>query len=219
MRATFVVVAVALTVAVHASPQTQQQTQPPPRPTAPPPGTRDAVPTATGAPAAPARPPLPALSPDAQRLFDQLKQNQSNVIEQLRFLQMSYRDAGRAEDAAAIAAHVRQLQQRLPPVQASVSAELVHEGLPTRDDPVRMSMFRHLVGQVLSFAIKGRDDQPVWGTTTYTDDSGLESAAVHAGLLRPGQTGIVKVALLPGQETYVASSQNGVRSNAYTKSD
>jgi hypothetical protein len=211
-RAAFVVALVALAAGTLRSQQTQQQ-QSVPRPAGrdvPPPGT---------AGAAPARPPLPPLSPDAQRLFDQLKQNQTSIIEQLRFLQQSYRDAGHAEDAAAIAAHVRQLQQRLPPVTASVTAELVNEGLPTRDEPVRMSMFRHLPGQILTFAIRGREDQPVWGTTTYTDDSGLESAAVHAGLMRAGQTGIVKVRVLPGQDKYDATSANGVRSNEYSRAD
>jgi hypothetical protein len=77
-----------------------------------------------------------------------------------------------------------------------------------------MVMFRDR-GETLSFAIRGRDDQPVWGTTTYTDDSGLETAAVHAGFLRVGQGGIVKVQPLPGQERYDASNQNGIQSSAY----
>jgi hypothetical protein len=168
-------------------------------------------------PAAPARPPLPPLSDDAQRLLDQWKQDQASIIEQLRFLQLTYRDAGRAEDAAAIAAQARVLQQRIPAVSGSATAELVNEGLPTRDEPVTMSLFRAKAGETLSFAIRGRDDQPVWGTTTYTDDSGLETAAVHAGLLRPGQSGIVRVSPLPGQDRYDASNQNGVQSNAYAR--
>ena len=165
--------------------------------------------------AGPGQSPLPPLSEDAQRLIDQLKQTQDSIVEQLRFLQSTYRDAGRAEDAAAIAARVRVLQQRVPPVTGTATADLVNEGLPPRDAPVTMSMFRAQAGETLSFAIRGRDDLPVWGTTTYTDDSPLEVAAVHAGLLRPGQSGIVKVRPLPGQDHYEASSQNGVQSLAY----
>src|SRR5580765_3348558 len=82
----------------------QQQTPPPPQTVI-----RDAT---AGPNAAAARPPLPPPTPDAQRLLDQLKQDQANIIEQLRFLQQQYRDNGRAEDAAVIAAHIRQLQQR-----------------------------------------------------------------------------------------------------------
>src|SRR6187455_870976 len=84
---------------------------------------------------------LPPLSEEAQRLIDQLKQTQASIVEQLRFLQATYRDAGRAEDAAAIAARVRVLQQRVPPVTGTATADLVNEGLPARDTPVTMSMF------------------------------------------------------------------------------
>ena len=190
--------------AMTAAPVAEQQTPPPP--------VREA-PRAAGP--APGQSALPPLSEEAQRLIDQLKQTQGSIVEQLRFLQATYRDAGRAEDAAAIAAQVRVLQQRAPIVTGTATADLVNEGLPTRDAPVTMSMFRGQTGEPLSFAIRGRDDQPVWGTTTYTDDSALETAAVHAGLLRPGQTGIVKVRPLPGQDRYDATSQNGVQSLAY----
>jgi LCCL domain len=163
---------------------------------------------------APGRTALP-LSPDAQRLVDQWKQDQANIVEQLRFLQLTSRDTGHAEDAAAIAVQVRAIQRGGQPVVTNATADLVHEGLPNRDAPVVMSMFRDHAGETLSFAVRGRDDQPVWGTTTYADDSGLETAAVHAGLLRAGQTGIVKVAPMAGQERYEASNQNGVQSSAY----
>ena len=190
--------AVALTAAPSLAQQAPVRPEPPPR--------------ATGAAAQPALPPLTA---DAQRLVDQWKQEHASIIEQLRFLQLTYRDSGHAEDAAAIAAQVRMLQQRIQMVSGNATVDLVNEGLPTRDMPVAMSLFRDRAGETLSFAIRGRDDQPVWGTTTYTDDSGLETAAVHAGLLRPGQSGIVKVRPLPGQERYEATSQNGVQSSAY----
>jgi hypothetical protein len=183
--------------------------QPPPAPV------REMIsrPTAGG----PGQTALPPLSEEAQRLVDQLKQNFASTIEQLRFLQLTYRDSGRAEDAAAIAAQVRLVQQfaRLSMVSGTATVDLVNEGLPVRDTPITMSMFRAQAGQTLSFAIRGRDDLPVWGTTTYTDDSPLEAAAVHAGLLRAGQSGIVKVRPLPGQDRYEASNQNGVQSLAY----
>ena len=199
-------VAVAATVvAVAATAGQGLPQQPPVRPEAPP--------RATGA--VPARPPLPPLSPDAQRLVDQWKQEHANIIEQLRFLQLTYRDGGHAEDAAAIAAQVRQMQQRPIVVSGGAMTDLVNEGLPTRDEPVAMSSFRGRTGEIFSFAVRGRDDQTVWGTTTYTDDSALETAAVHAGLLRAGQTAIVKVRPLPGQDRYDGSAQNGVQSGAY----
>ena len=166
-------------------------------------------------PPAAAAPAIPPLSPDAQRLVDQWKQDHTSIIEQLRALQLAYRDAGRAEDAAAIAANVRALQQRVPPVSSTLTADLVNDGLPGRDEPIRMPLYRDRVGETLSFSIRGRDDQPVWGTTVYTDDSALETAAVHAGLLRPGQRAIVKVRVLPGQDHYDGSKQHEIDSTAF----
>src|SRR5262245_32663226 len=108
--------------------------------------------------AAAARATLPPLSAEAQQLFDQWAENRAAIIAQLRFLQLNYRDNGRAEDAAAIAAHIRQIQERPASVSGSVSPELVNEGLPTRDEPVMMSLFRNRHGDTLTFAIRGRDD-------------------------------------------------------------
>jgi hypothetical protein len=179
----------------------------------PPATLRDGAPrpggVAAGAPSPNALPPLTA---DAQRLVDQLKQESASIVEQLRMLQQTYRDDGHAEDAAAVASQIRTIERRSP--SGTATFELVHEGLPNADLPVRMVMFRDR-SETLSFAIRARDDQPVWGTGTYTDDSGLETAAVHAGLLRAGQSGIVKVKPLPGQERYDASSQNGIQAGAY----
>jgi hypothetical protein len=55
----------------------------------------------------------------------------------------------------------------------------------------------------------------IWGTDTYTDDSPPGVAAVHAGLLSPGEWGFVKVTLLPGQGRYDGSMRNGVASQNY----
>ena len=44
----------------------------------------------------------------------------------------------------------------------------------------------------------GRPDQ-VWGTTIYTDDSSVCTAAVHAGLITVADGGIVTIEHLPGR--------------------
>ena len=36
----------------------------------------------------------------------------------------------------------------------------------------------------------------VWGTDMYTDDSATSTAAVHAGVLKPGETGLVKITIV-----------------------
>jgi hypothetical protein len=56
----------------------------------------------------------------------------------------------------------------------------------------------------------------VYGTGIYRDLSNLASAVVHAGLLGDGDNGLVKVTILPRQESFEASDQNGVPSSAHT---
>jgi hypothetical protein len=75
--------------------------------------------------------------------------------------------------------------------------------------------YRGRVGQSFLFNVTGALDGPVWGTQIYTDDSHIPAAAVHAGLLRPGEKGVVRITILPGQETYRGSNAHGVSSSAY----
>ena len=49
----------------------------------------------------------------------------------------------------------------------------------------------------------------------YTTDSQLATAAVHAGAVRAGQTGVVKVTMLASPPAFQGSSRNGVTSNPY----
>lgn len=55
----------------------------------------------------------------------------------------------------------------------------------------------------------------VWGTETYTDDSSVCSAAVHAGLINPVEGGRVVVEIAPGEESYEGTEANGVTSQDY----
>lgn len=82
-------------------------------------------------------------------------------------------------------------------------------------DPGDLSGFRGQNGAMLKFEVTGSVDGSVWGDGVYTDDSLLAAAAVHAGLLQRGETGIVTVEILPGQESYAASEANGIVSSSY----
>ncbi len=55
----------------------------------------------------------------------------------------------------------------------------------------------------------------VWGTDTYTDDSSVCSAAVHAGLINPVGGGRVVIEIAPGEEAYEGSEASGVTSQDY----
>src|SRR6185437_10054008 len=83
------------------------------------------------------------------------------------------------------------------------------------NDPGNLTAYRDHVGQTFTFRVVGKSEGAVWGSGTYTDDSQLGAAAVHAGILRPGEEGIVTVQILPGQAHYEASERNGITTEPY----
>lgn len=92
----------------------------------------------------------------------------------------------------------------VPPAEDSVQA-----------DPGTLTEFRDLVGQTLAFRVTGDTSGTVWGSGVYTDDSSLATAAVHAGILQPGQTGVVRVKILPGRDSYEGSTTGSVTTRSY----
>ncbi len=60
-----------------------------------------------------------------------------------------------------------------------------------------------------------KSDGSVWGTDTYTSDSSICNAAVHAGVIAPPpQGGALTVTRVPGIDAYVAEARNGISSGA-----
>ena len=87
----------------------------------------------------------------------------------------------------------------------------------TINDPGSMTSYRKNTGQTYSVKVTGTDQGSVWGGANgiYTDDSRLGKAAVHAGLLKVGQEGVVKVTLVAGQQKYIGNNQNGITTTNY----
>jgi hypothetical protein len=83
------------------------------------------------------------------------------------------------------------------------------------DADVLTKMRKPKASEVVYVQVTGTTSGSVWGTDIYTIDSNLGTAAVHAGVLSNGQKGIIKVRLLPGQSSYVASTRNGVTTRNY----
>lgn len=77
-------------------------------------------------------------------------------------------------------------------------------------DPGTLSGYRGKVGQSYLFEVVGSTTGAVWGSGVYTDDSTLAAAAVHAGVLRAGQKGVVKVTIGKGYSSYSGGTSNGV---------
>jgi hypothetical protein len=59
----------------------------------------------------------------------------------------------------------------------------------------------------------------VWGTGTYTDDSSICTAAVHAGIITVDKGGQVVIQIAPGQASYSGSVANGITSSSYDSFD
>lgn len=90
------------------------------------------------------------------------------------------------------------------------------DGIPITDLPPNgMIAFQGQFGKVYKFRITANPGGAVWGTNTYTLDSYLPAAAVHAGALKAGETGVVKVRMIQSPNIFVGSQQNGVMSNGY----
>jgi len=56
----------------------------------------------------------------------------------------------------------------------------------------------------------------VWGTDVYTLDSTVCMAAMHAGLLQPGQSKVVGVTILGPQNTFSGSRRNNITSGDWS---
>jgi LCCL domain len=70
------------------------------------------------------------------------------------------------------------------------------------------------IGKVFYYQVSGVNTGSIYGTGIYTPGSYLGKAAVHCGLLKLGEQGVVKVTILPGQASYTASTRHGVTSLA-----
>jgi hypothetical protein len=82
--------------------------------------------------------------------------------------------------------------------------------------PVTLAAFGGQHGQKFAFRVTGAGGGgSLWGTDVYTTDSCLAMAAVHAGVLKVGQTGIVRVQIIGQHPGFVGSMRNGIASDHY----
>lgn len=159
--------------------------------------------------------PSSALPGDAQRLVDDFQSESVTIhraenrkiaalrraaIASLKPLQDKYTRDSRLDEAVTIRDYIGSLRQS--PENAL-------------SDPGNLGQYAGAVGRVFNFRVTGQRGGSVWGSGMYTTDSTLATAAVHSGALREGQTGVVKVSILPGQVSYMGTFRNGVNSMNY----
>lgn len=86
-------------------------------------------------------------------------------------------------------------------------------------DPGNLSEYAGRIGEVFRFCVVGNVDGSVWGSDCYTHDSDLSTTVVHAGLLEPGQEGVVRVSMHPGPPHFNGSTAHGVTSSDWRNSE
>jgi hypothetical protein len=103
--------------------------------------------------------------------------------------------------------------------QGKLTAEdlkaLLDQGLLASEAPARIQDLCDTPGATYYFRVTGATAGSVWGTDVYTGDSTLATAAVHAGALKPGETAVVRVRVMPPLAQYQGSIRNGVTSHDF----
>jgi hypothetical protein len=141
-----------------------------------------------------------------QKAEQEIQAKRQTLITTLQALQDSYTREAKLDEAVAIRNTIRQLRTS----QLNV--------LP---DPGILYEYSNRIGETFYFDVTGQVGNSIWGSEVYTTDSHLATAAVHAGVLKVGQRGIVKVTILKSPETHRGSTANGVASSnwgSYTAS-
>ena len=89
-------------------------------------------------------------------------------------------------------------------------------GVTEISTPTNLTSYRGNNNKIYSFMVTGNNSTgKVWGSTIYTDDSTVSLAAIHAGLVKNGETKRVYVQILPGQSSYASSLSNSITSLSY----
>jgi len=92
---------------------------------------------------------------------------------------------------------------------------LLDQGFLASDAPNSIIDLCDQIGATYYFKVRGEEQGTLWGTDIYTGDSSLAIAAVHAGLVKPGDTAVVKVTVVEPQTQYQGSTRHGVTSHDF----
>jgi hypothetical protein len=92
---------------------------------------------------------------------------------------------------------------------------LLEQSQVASDAPTSMRGLCETVGATYYFRVTGVTEGQLWGTDIYSGDSTIGAAAVHAGLLKPGATDILRVTVVTPPEKFPGTVRNGVTSTEY----
>jgi hypothetical protein len=128
---------------------------------------------------------------------EEIRRLRNSVVETLDEMQKGFTAKQQDNEAIAVRTKIRELR-------------IAH--IKGRPNPGNLMVFGNRVGETFYFDVTGSANGFVWGSDTYTSDSLLSFDAVHAGVLKNGQRGIVRVTIVPSPEHFVGSERNGVTS-------
>jgi len=83
------------------------------------------------------------------------------------------------------------------------------------DAPTNMHGLCETVGATYYFRVTGVTEGQLWGTDIYSGDSTIGAAAVHAGLLKAGETDLFRITVVTPPEKFPGTVRNGVTSTEY----
>jgi hypothetical protein len=129
-----------------------------------------------------------------------LKKHQERALAELKKMQDLFCKDAKLDEAVAVRDLIRSIRD-------GVSG--------AAPDPGSINNGADDIGKVFYYEVVGANNGSVWGSDVYTTGSHLGACAVHAGVLKLDQKGVVKVTILPGQAGYESSVRNGITTSAY----
>lgn len=94
---------------------------------------------------------------------------------------------------------------------------LGEQGLLADEAPRNMIGYSDRIGASFFYRITGSLNGQIWGTDVYTGDSEMAAAAVHAGLLKPEETGVLRVVVVEPPPRFSGCLRNGVTSHDFER--
>jgi hypothetical protein len=92
---------------------------------------------------------------------------------------------------------------------------LLDRGFLAADAPANLLDLAQPVGATYYFRVSGASEGPLWGTDVYTGDSTIAAAAVHAGVVKPGEAAVVRVVSVAPPPQFAGCVRNGVTSHDF----
>lgn len=137
----------------------------------------------------------------------------AETVSRLQALQDEHCRAARLDEALVVREEIRRLQREAAAGNAAASPPAIAAPSP----PDSLSRLQAEVGAEHRFTVAGSNRGIAWGTDVYTLDSNLSVAAVHAGALAVGETGVVKVTIVDSPAEHVGSHRHGITTHSWPR--